>query len=232
MRYQVFVLLVVLAVSGCGGSNQATQTASPAQPSAVNRSTSSTSQTTSGGSAPSTSPDTQPAPSVVLEAQTHLPVILDQAISSKDNAAGDRFEASLAAPLRVDGKEVIPAGSKVTGTVLLAHSAGRFKGNASLSVTLSSITAQGKTYDIQTSSHSENTKGRGERTAIGTGGGAAVGAIIGAIAGGGKGAAIGAGAGAGAGVTGAALTGNRDIVFPAESKIEFRLKKPLEISGS
>jgi len=62
-----------------------------------------------------------------------------------------------------------------------------------------------------------------------TGGGAAVGGIIGALAGGGKGAAIGAAAGAGAGAGGSALTGNKDIVLPAESDIAFELSAPLEI---
>ena len=222
MKYQVLVLSAMFALCGCGGS---TSTTSSSQPGAAG-------SNGSAGSA-SSAQSAQPAPAPVeVETGTVLPVTIDQAISSKDNASGDRFEASLAAPVVVNGKEIIPGGAKVTGTVMLAHSAGRFKGNASLEVTLSSITVHGKTYDIQTSTHSESTKGRGERTAIGTGGGAAVGALIGAIAGGGKGAAIGAGAGAGAGVAGAALTGNRDIVFPAESKIEFRLKKPLEISGS
>jgi hypothetical protein len=62
-----------------------------------------------------------------------------------------------------------------------------------------------------------------------TGVGAAAGAVIGAIAGGGKGAAIGAGAGAGAGATGAALTGERDVELPAETKVNFELSQPLTI---
>ncbi len=61
------------------------------------------------------------------------------------------------------------------------------------------------------------------------GGGTALGAIIGGIAGGGKGAAIGAVAGGGAGVGGAAFTGNKEIVLPAESALSFRLKSPLEV---
>src|SRR5262249_18509748 len=72
-------------------------------------------------------------------------------------------------------------------------------------------------------------KGKGKRTAVLTGGGAAVGGIIGALAGGGKGAAIGAAAGAGAGAGGSALTGNKDIVLPAESDIAFELSAPLDI---
>jgi hypothetical protein len=63
------------------------------------------------------------------------------------------------------------------------------------------------------------------------GGGTALGAIIGGLAGGGKGAAIGAAAGAGAGTGGAAFTGNKEIVLPAESALSFRLTSPLEVNA-
>jgi hypothetical protein len=72
-------------------------------------------------------------------------------------------------------------------------------------------------------------KGKGKRTAVMAGGGAALGALIGGLAGGGKGAAIGAAAGAGAGTGGAAFTGNKDIVIPAESAVSFTLSQPLQL---
>jgi hypothetical protein len=53
--------------------------------------------------------------------------------------------------------------------------------------------------------------------------------VIGAIAGGGKGAAIGAGSGAGAGTAAAALTGERDVTIPAETKVNFELSQPVSI---
>jgi hypothetical protein len=63
-----------------------------------------------------------------------------------------------------------------------------------------------------------------------TGGGGALGAIVGGIAGGGKGAAIGAAAGAGAGAGGSALTGNKEILFPAESALSFRLSSSFRVT--
>jgi hypothetical protein len=53
--------------------------------------------------------------------------------------------------------------------------------------------------------------------------------LIGALAGGGKGAAIGAAAGAGAGTAGAAATGKKDIVFPAETRLVFTTRAPISI---
>ena len=168
---------------------------------------------------------------IIVEAGTAISVTVDQSISSKTNNEGDHFVASLAAPVRVGEKQVIPSGARARGTVTLAKSAGKFKGNAELSVTLRSIVVHGKEYEVNTNSVTKVSKGRGKRTAIGAGGGAGVGALIGAIAGGGKGAAIGAAAGAGAGTAGAAYTGERDITIPAETKLQFRLKEPLEIKA-
>ena len=177
-----------------------------------------------------TAPAPAPAPPVVIPAETTLTVTIDQAVSTKANNTGDRFEASLAAPVRVDGNEVLPIGTKVRGTVTQSASAGHLKGGAVLALTLDSIRAGGQTYPIETSEYSEVGKARGKRTLVGGGGGAAVGAVIGAIAGGGKGAAIGAVAGGGAGTAGAAYTGERDISIAPESRLHFKLRKSVSIS--
>jgi hypothetical protein len=168
---------------------------------------------------------------IVVEAGTPIRVTVDQSVSSKTSNPGDHFEASLAAPVIVGEKVVIPSGARARGTVIVAKSAGKFKGNAELSVALDSITVHGESYSLKTTSVMEASQGRGKRTAVGAGGGAAVGALIGAIAGHGKGAAIGAVAGAGAGTAGAAYTGERDITIAPESKLNFKLKEPLEIKG-
>jgi hypothetical protein len=48
---------------------------------------------------------------------TVLTVTIDQSVSTATNNSGDRFDASLAEPVRVNGDEVLPAGTKATGTV-------------------------------------------------------------------------------------------------------------------
>jgi hypothetical protein len=174
-------------------------------------------------------PEPPPAPPAVIRAGTVLTVTIDQSVSTKTNTSGDRFDASLAEPVTIDGDEVLPSGTRASGTITQAQSAGRVKGGALLALTLDSVTVHGKRYSIETNSFEEVGKGRGKRTAIGAGGGAAFGAIIGALAGGGKGAAIGALAGGGAGTAGTAFTGKRDFTIPAETRLHFKLVQSLEI---
>ena len=94
---------------------------------------------------------------------------------------------------------------------------------------LTSIAVGGSEQSISTSSVVRSATGKGKRTAVLAGGGAALGALIGGLAGGGKGAGIGALAGGGAGAGGAAFTGNKDIVLPAESALRFKLEQPIEV---
>jgi hypothetical protein len=170
----------------------------------------------------------EPKP-LVVPADTVLAVVLDQTISSKTSKPGDRFTATVESPVEIEGKIAIPKGARAEGVVNQAKAAGRFKGGAALSLTLRSITVNGKDHEIQTSGASMSSKGKGKRTAVMVGGGAAGGAAIGAVAGGGKGAAIGALIGAAAGTGGAGLTGNRDITLTAETPLDFRLLAPVTV---
>jgi hypothetical protein len=158
-----------------------------------------------------------------------LTVRLQEALSSKTNTQGDPFNATLAQPLVVGGKSVVPAGSSVSGTVTEAHKAGRFKGGATLDIALNTIAIGSHTYQISTLTMSQTSKGKGKRTAVMAGGGAGVGALIGGLAGGGKGAVVGALVGGGAGTAGAGLTGNRDISMPAESAVSFQMTNSLKL---
>ena len=166
---------------------------------------------------------------VVLPAGTVLTVRMGDRVGSKISQPGQSFSATLAQPVEVEGKTVIPAGASVSGVVADAKPLGRFKGGAALELKLTSISIHGTDRPIETSALTRTGKGKGKRTAVLAGGGAGLGALIGGLAGGGKGAAIGALAGAGAGTGGAAFTGNKDIVIPAESALGFTLSQPLEI---
>lgn len=166
---------------------------------------------------------------ILVKRGTEIVVVADEPVSSKTNNSGDHFDASVAEAVVVGDRVVIPKGARASGKVMDAKSAGKFNGNAELTVALSSITVKGKKYLVKTTDVTESGKSRGKRTAVGAGGGAVVGGLIGALAGRGKGAAIGAAAGAGAGTAGAAMTGERDVTIDSESKLSFKLEDALEI---
>jgi len=166
---------------------------------------------------------------VIVPSGTSVTISLGSALGSKLSQAGQTFSGTIAQDITVGSTVVIPKGSPVSGTVTDAKALGKFKGGALLNLRLDSINLNGSDMPVQTAAKSFTEKGKGKRTAVLTGGGAALGGIIGALAGGGKGAAIGAAAGAGAGAGGSAFTGNKEIVLPAESDVTFELTQQLEL---
>jgi len=166
---------------------------------------------------------------IVVPSGTVLTVRTSQGLSSKTSQAGQTFLATLAQPISVEGRRALPTGATVSGKVVSAKAKGKIKGEGELSLALTSISVGDHTYQIQTGVLSATAKGKGKRTAVATGGGAAGGALIGGIAGGGKGAGIGALIGAGAGLIGGAATGNKQIEIPAESALGFTLTEPLTL---
>jgi hypothetical protein len=217
-------LSLLLALAGC-------QKSADQQQAAATDANSSSASADSGAS--SSKPAVREAPPrpkpIVVPAETVISVVLDEPVGSKVSQPGQTFTASVRDPVEVDGRVAIPKGARATGLVKDAKPAGRFKGGAALELTLTSIEAHGKNYEVQTTSPTETSKGKGKRTAAMVGGGAGGGALIGGLAGGGKGAIIGGLIGAAAGTGGAGLTGNRDITLPAETPLTFKLVEPLEI---
>ena len=177
-------------------------------------------------------PQTPPPPpkKIMVPAGTQLTVRLNDALDTERNQVGDTFHATLGAPIVINDDTAIPSGADVVGHVVDVKSAGRFAGNSALTIELTSISVNGKTYNVQTSQWSRQGKGEGKNTAVKAGGGAAVGAIIGGLAGGGKGAAIGSVAGAGAGTGVAATKKGEQIKLAPESTLSFLLISPLTVT--
>ena len=231
MHSRLFVLTLALylsfALAACSkktdqtadNSNAATDTGAPAEK--------------AKGSGKAREPKAEaPKPEpIVIPAGTSVTVRLSQAVGSKISQTGDTFSASLMNAVTVGDKTAIPAGATASGTVTDAKPLGKFAGGAVLSLKLVSITINGNDQAVETADVTQTAKGKGKRTAVVAGGGAALGALIGGLAGGGKGAAIGAVAGGGAGTAGAAFTGNKDIVLAAESAVTFKLTQPLEVTA-
>src|SRR5216683_1964977 len=216
-------LCLLLALAGCQ-KNADQQQAAATDP----NSSSSTPDSGASSSKPAREAPPRARP-LVVPAETVIAVVLDERVGSKISTPGQNFSATVREPVEVDGRLAIPKGARATGIVKDAKPAGRFKGGASLELTLVSIEVNGTNYDVHTTSPTEASKGKGKRTAAMVGGGAGGGALIGGLAGGGKGAIIGGLIGAAAGTGGAGLTGNRDITLPAETPLTFRLVESLEI---
>lgn len=249
-----FALTTVLVLGGCKSSTPAAP-ADGAQSSAAPAAPPPADQSASNAAAPAAAPATTlapaPAPAPAAPAPAPAPAAapapppppapvhltvpsgsrvsasISQQISAKTANVGDAFSGELSSALTTSGgKVVFPRGTPVEGTVVAAKGRGRFKGEGDLAIQLSSIGG----HSVTTSAYLKQEKGKGKRTAGIIGGGTGVGALIGGLAGGGKGALIGGLAGAGAGTAGAALTGNKDIVIPAESVVSFTLQSAITIT--
>jgi hypothetical protein len=161
---------------------------------------------------------------------TEISIRVDQRISVKTSRPGETFTGEVVAPVNDEnGNAVIPKGAPVEGKVVVAKKRGHFKGASEMELRLTSLTLNGTNYPLDTHDLIERKKGKGKRTAGLISGGAGLGMLIGGVASGGRGQLIGGVAGAGAGTAGAGLTGNRDLVIPAEAVVRFKLKDALEI---
>ena len=170
-----------------------------------------------------------PARTITVPAGTRIAVRLDQAVSS-ESAPGTEVATTVAEPLIIDGETVIPRGARAIGRVVDAKTSGRLKGTAHVSLALASVQAGDKTYPVETGIYSAHGGKHKKRNLIAIGGGAGTGALIGGLAGGPVGALIGSGAGAGAGTTYAAATGKKEVRVPAETRLNFALREPLQIT--
>src|SRR6266550_9290240 len=178
---------------------------------------------------PAPPPPPQPV-TMTVPANTIVTVRTIDSIDSKTNQSGQVFKASLDAPIVVDNKVIVPAGADAYVKLVDAKSAGRVTGRSELGLELASIVFQGKTYNVVSSDVKQSGTSRGKQSAERIGGGAALGALIGAVAGGGKGAAIGAAVGGGAGTGVQVFTKGQQVKIPSETRLDFTLQQPLEIT--
>ena len=142
---RISLAVLILTFCGCSKTSSPSATdsnnsaANPANPSAPNGQGNAPAQ-------PASAPTPPPPPPIVVPVGQVLTVTLDQTINSKIANNGDSFVASLAEPVTVDANVALPSGTKVRGTIVTAQSAGKFKGNALLQLTLDSINVNGTSY--------------------------------------------------------------------------------------
>jgi hypothetical protein len=180
---------------------------------------------------PPPAPAAPPAPrKITIPSGTQLNIRVNEEIDSEKAQTGDTFHGSISAPVTVDDNIVIPTTADVEGRVVEVRSAGRFAGQSVLTLELTKLVMNGRSYAIQSDRWTKSGNGRGKSTAAKIGGGAAVGAVLGGIFGGGKGAAIGGAAGAGAGTGVSAATKGQQIILKPEASLSFQLASPLTVT--
>ena len=170
-----------------------------------------------------------------LAAGTRIDAALTETISSRQGRAGDAFTAHVVQDVPgKGGAAAIPAGSTVHGTIVEVSPAPNTRSTGTLTLAVTTITANGRAYDLNASIDSLDTvsKGRGVEgvDAARVGAGAAAGAILGQVIGGNtKGAVIGGVAGGAAGAAVSVIMKDVDIVLPAGSHLILTLREPLKV---
>ena len=92
---------------------------------------------------------------VSLPAGTIINVRLDQSVSTRQSAAGSGFDATVSAPVEVDGKTVIPQGARAHGRIVESHEGGHLEGVSRLGLALDSVEVNGKAFTVDTTERSE-----------------------------------------------------------------------------
>jgi hypothetical protein len=184
-------------------------------------------------SAPAT-PAPPPAPEyreVTIPAGTVLPIDLRTSVGSETSNVEDQVRGALRRAITVNGTEVVPAGSEVTGTVTEATRSARVKGRARVAFRFSRLAVPGdaERVSIRTASIAREAEGTKKQDAAKIGGGAAAGAVIGGIIGGGDGAAKGAAIGGGAGTGVVLSTRGKEVVLPVGTDVSTKLTEPVTI---
>ena len=167
------------------------------------------------------------AASGTLDTGTDIQVRLEQALSSRTARLEDRFEATVAQPIRAGGRVIIPVGTRVRGIVQAAEAAERPAKPGRLDVTFDTLTLpNGPRMDIRTRVISiKEDIDRGD-TAKKAGMGALLGAVLGRVVGGTKGALIGLVVGGGGAIV---ATKGDDVERPEGSVLTLRLERPLTV---
>ena len=188
-----------------------------------------------------------------IPAGTKVPLVLKQAISTKNAREGDPVYAETTFPVVINERIVIPAGTYVQGKISRVLRAGRVKGRAEVLMHFSTLIYP-TGYTVMLPGSVENVPGA-EKTSMkddegtirqdGQGGekagkaadrgirGAEGGALAGALTTGTRtGAGVGAGIGGAVGVASAMLTRGSDVRLDSGTTLEMVIQREVPLDGS
>ncbi len=188
------------------------------------------------------------APPVIVPTGTTLPLVLHNAITTRNAMPGDPVFLETVFPILVDTRIVIPAGSYVQGEILEAKRPGKVKGRGEVRMRLNTIimpngysvkfgavpsnagTGGGESTDKEGTITGDTDKAGDAGTVIkGTAIGAGIGAVAARSA---TGAGIGAGIGAAVGLAAVMLTRGPELELPRGSTLNAILDRPLYLDSS
>lgn len=167
----MMMLGAALAVGGCGA------TASDAADVPLTQETGAAVETAArAGVAMAAAPAGPAYRAMTLPAGTTLPLSLTSTMASDASAVEDAVTAELTRSILIDGREVLAAGTKLTGNVTAVDRSGRMKGRAMITFRFTSLETGGERYDVWTTalSHLAPATTGGDATMIGIGTGADV----------------------------------------------------------
>jgi|SRR5579859_2892407 len=236
-------ILTVLLVSGMAWG-QAAETTKPAD---------AASQTPRATGTAAAQPATPQGPNaVVIPAGTKIPLLLKQAISTKNAREGDAVYAETAFPFVVNDRIVIPSGTYIQGKIVHTEKAGRSKKRAEILIHFTTMIYPSG-YTVMLPGSVENTPGadsngvkdkegtiqadkdtgkRVENAAKGAAVGGTVGTIGGAAAGGYNGARIGGLAGLAGGVAWALLKHGPEVKLDVGTSLEMEIQRNIPVDAS
>ena len=184
----------------------------------------------------------------VVPSGTRLPLILHNAVTTRNAKPGDPVYLETTFPIVIDNRILIPAGSYVQGEILEARRPGKIKGTGEIRLRLNSMilpngyavdfnavptnagTGGNEATDKEGNIHGDTDKAGDVGTVLKTTGvGAGVGAIAGQSA---KGAGIGAGAGAAVGLAAVLLTRGPELELPRGTTVDVVLDRNVYLDPS
>jgi len=174
------------------------------------------------------SSDTQTSNTQSLPSGTAIDVTLGTALTSETAGVGTAWNGSLANAAVLNGRDVIPAGSSVTGTVTGVKAAK--KGDrAMLDLGLSSITVNGHNYKVGGTTEAVIAGSTRARNLGAIAGSAAGGALIGKAVGGNKGAVVGGVVGAGVATGVVASSDGYQVVLKQGTPLTFTTNQAVAV---
>ena len=167
---------------------------------------------------------------VTLPAGTVLPVDLETSVGSDISRVEQAVHGRLRAPVRLNGVEVLPVGTAVSGHVTAAQRPGRVKGRGLIAMRFTRIDTPGSgTSQMRTATISRLAPATKQQDALKIVAPAAAGAVIGRVAGGKDAARKGAVIGGAAGTGYVLSTRGKEVRLGKGANLSVRLTAPLTV---